>query len=198
MDEAEAIQRAIEGDEAAQRVLYEAHRAALYRLAYLLLDNTQDAEEVVQDTFVYALSRLVHYDPARRSLGGWLRMILVSRCRNCWRRRPREAVSLEELEDAGYAPAGQLSEEPARRLEALDARRAMWHALRQVSRGAREALILRYYSDLPYAEIGAVLGCSAEAARARVAHGKAQLRRLLTGASEGAAAWRLLSEDIEG
>ena len=85
MDEAEAIQRAIEGDEAAQRVLYEAHRAALYRLAYLLLDNTQDAEEVVQDTFVYALSRLVHYDPARRSLGGWRCGSGVGRARGGWR-----------------------------------------------------------------------------------------------------------------
>ena len=56
----------------------------------------------------------------------------------------------------------------------------MWEALQQVSVGARDALILRYYEGLPYAEIADILGCSNDAARSRVIHGKAQLRRLLT------------------
>jgi RNA polymerase sigma factor (sigma-70 family) len=56
--------------------------------------------------------------------------------------------------------------------------------LQQVSAGARDALVLRYYEGLPYAEIAEALGCSPEAARARVAHGKTQLRRLLAGRGE--------------
>ena len=65
-----------------------------------------------------------------------------------------------------------------------DAQQAVWDAMQQVSPGARDALVLRYYEGLPYAEIGETLGCSPEAARARVAHGKLQLRRLLQGLEE--------------
>jgi RNA polymerase sigma-70 factor, ECF subfamily len=69
-------------------------------------------------------------------------------------------------------------------LELLGTRQVIWDALRRVSPGARDALILRYYEGLSYAEIAEVLGCSNDAARARVAHGKTQLRRLLVTSEE--------------
>jgi RNA polymerase sigma-70 factor (ECF subfamily) len=190
MDIADTIDRAVDGDECAQRALYEAHFGAAYRLAYLLLNNAEDAEEIVQDTFVYALANLGRYDPARSPFWSWLRMILVSRCRNRYRRRRWAIVSLEELEDRGRCPAAGPKTEPARWLEELDGQRHMWEMLQRVSAGAREALILRYYQDLPYAEIAVLLGCSVEAARSRVAHGKTQLRRLLSSSPNSApAAW---------
>jgi RNA polymerase sigma-70 factor (ECF subfamily) len=198
MDTADAIRRAVDGDESAQRALYEAHFAAAYRLAYLLLSNAEDAEETVQDAFVYALSKLDRYDPARSSFGSWLRMILVSRCRNRYRRRRWATVSLEELEDRGRCPAAGARSEPARWMEELDGQRHMWELLQRVSAGAREALILRYYQDLPYAEIADLLGCSVEAARSRVAHGKVQLRRLLSSAPNDAPAGWACPEPAEG
>jgi RNA polymerase sigma factor (sigma-70 family) len=92
---------------------------------------------------------------------------------------------LEVLEGVGKAPADPKSAgDPVRALERVRTRRAIWEALRQVSPGARDALILRYYEGLPYAEIGAILGCSNAAARSRVVHGKAQLRELLITAGE--------------
>jgi RNA polymerase sigma-70 factor (ECF subfamily) len=188
MTDTETIARAVDGEEAAQRALYEAHHAAAFRLACLLLQEACDAEEVVQDAFVYVLRNLRRYDPDRGSFWAWLRVVLVSRCRNKRRRRRLHLVSLEVLEAAGQAPAdpGPASD-PAAVLERLGARRAVWEALQRVSPGARDALVLRYYEGLSYAEIAATLGCSPDAARARVAHGKVQLRRLLT-APEGEAA----------
>jgi len=185
MTDAEIIARATDGDEAAQRALYEAHHAAAFRLAYLLLRDTCDAEEVVQDAFVYVLRNLRRYDPERGSFWAWLRVTLVSRCRNKRRRRRLSIISLEVLESAGQTPAGpEPSGDPAGVLERLGTRRMVWETLQRVSPGARDALILRYYEGLPYAEIAAALGCSADAARARVAHGKTQLRRLLAAPEE--------------
>ena len=185
--DAETIARAIEGDEAAQRALYEAHHAAAFRLAYLLLGDAFDAEEVVQDAFVYLFRNLRRYDAGRGSFWAWLRVALVSRCRNKRRRRRLPLVSLEVLDGAGQvlvdpAPAS----DPADVLEMRGVRRAVWDALQRVSPGARDALILRYYEGLSYAEMALALGCSNDAARARVAHGKVQLRRLLTAPEEGA------------
>ena len=182
----ETIARAIEGDETAQRALYEAHHAGAFRLAYLLLQDACDAEEVVQDAFVYLFRDLRRYDPERGSFWAWLRVALVSRCRNKRRRRRLSLVSLEALDAAGQVPADPApASDPARVLELRGTRRAVWEALQQVSSGAREALVLRFYEGLPYAEMAAALGCSAEAARARVAHGKMQLRRLLSAPEEG-------------
>jgi RNA polymerase sigma-70 factor (ECF subfamily) len=177
--DADTVARAVSGDEAAQRALYEVHHAAAFRLAYLLLQEACDAEEVVQDAFVYAFRNLQRYDAERGSFWSWLRVVLVSRCRNKRRRTQLPQVPLEKLDAAGHAIRSGAAGDPAGILELQGTRRMVWEALRRVSPGARDALILRYYEDLPYAEIASLLGCSADAARARVAHGKVQLRRLL-------------------
>ena len=179
------VAQAMAGDQAAQRALYEAHHAAAFRLAYVLLRDTCDAEEAVQDAFVYVFRHLRRYDPQRGSFWAWLRVTLVSRCRNKRRRKRLPSVSLEVLEAAGFSPPDPSpAGDPQGVLERLGTRRAVWEALQRVSPGARDALVLRYYEGLPYAEIAQALGCSAAAARARVAHGKVQLRRLLTAPEE--------------
>jgi len=179
--ENEMIERALAGDEGSQRVIYEAHYGAASRLAYLLLANRMDAEEVVQDAFVYAFRNLARYDPERGAFRTWLRVILVSRCRNKRRRKRLPRVSLEVLNAFGQTPEdSEEANDPAHALERWHRRRAVYEALEEVSTGARDALILRYYEGLAYAEIAEILGCSNDAARSRVAHGKAQLRRLLT------------------
>jgi RNA polymerase sigma factor (sigma-70 family) len=186
MTDIEIIARAVNGNEAAQRTLYEVHYAAAFRLAYLLLQDACDAEEVVQDAFVYVFRNLHRYDPQRASFWAWLRVTLVSRCRNKRRRKQLSTVSLEMLAAAGEAPVDPApAGDPAGLLELRGTQRTVWEALEQVSPSARDALILRYYEGLPYKEIAALLGCSPDAARARVAHGKVQLRQLLTETVEG-------------
>jgi RNA polymerase sigma-70 factor (ECF subfamily) len=183
--ETDCLALALAGDPCALRTLYERYHDASFRLAYLLLRDKLDAQEVVQDAFVYAFRNLNRYDPDRGAFWTWLRVILVSRCRNKRRRKRLAQVSLDVLEAVGRAPADpKRAGDPVRALERLDTRRAVWEALRQVSPGARDALVLRYYEGLPYAEIGEILGCSSAAARSRVVHGKAQLRELLTAREE--------------
>jgi RNA polymerase sigma factor (sigma-70 family) len=179
--DAETVTLALSGDERAQRTLYETHYAAAFRLAYLLLRDTCDAEEVVQDAFVYIFRNLHRYDAERGSFWAWLRVVVVSRCRNRRRRRHVPLVSLEVLgADAHALSDSEPAHDPVGVLERLGTQRAVWEALQQVSPGARDALVLRYYEGLSYIEIAEILGCSNDAARARVAHGKTQLRRLLT------------------
>ncbi len=177
MAEDETVARAVSGDEAAQQALYEVYWARAFRLAYLLLSNADDAEEAVQDAFVYFFRNLRHYSPQRGPLWAWLRVILVSRCRNKRRGIKWRLPVLQTLEHADEGE--ETADDPASILEKLGARQAVWEALQRVSPAARDALILRYYEGLSYAEIAVILGCQEEAARARVYHGKVQLRRLL-------------------
>lgn len=181
MTETDIIVRATRGDEAAQRTLYEAYHGAAFRLSYVLLQDTCDAEEVVQDAFAYLLRNLYRYDAGRGSFWAWLRVTLVSRCRNKRRRKQLAIVSLDRLEGAGGpVPESSPIGDPVSLFEIRDTQRVVWEALQRVSSGARDALILRYYEGLPYGEIAKVLGCSPGAARARVVHGKVQMRRLLS------------------
>lgn len=178
--EAETIACAVDGDEASQRRLYEEYYAVACRLACILLRDTCDAEEVVQDAFVYALRNLERYDAGQGTFWTWLRVILVSRCRNKRRRKRLPRVSLDVLRGMGLMPADpKPNSNPAYALEKSETRRVIWEALHQISPGARDALILRYYEGLSYAEISNILSCSNEAARSRVAHGKVQMRELL-------------------
>ena len=181
MTDIDIIRRAIENQEAAQRALYEAHHAAAFRLSYLLLQDTCDAEEVVQDAFAYLFHNLHRYDEKKGSFWTWLRVTLVSRCRNKRRRKQLPIVSLESLEATNHSPADPSpAGNPTRALEVRGRQQTVWDALQQISPGARDAIILRYYEGLRYAEIAEILGCTPEAARARVAHGKVQLRRILS------------------
>lgn len=194
MNDLDTITQAVGGDEGAQRALYETYHARAFRLAFLLLQDARDAEEVVQDAFVYVFRNIRRYDAQRGSFWAWLRVTVVSRCRNKRRRKRLPQISLERLAAVGRSlPDAQRAHDPEWVTESRGARREVREALARVSPGAREALILRYYEELPYAEIAQILGCSAEAARARVAHGKVQLRHLLGGSDQAPVRRRLKS-----
>ena len=81
------LERGRQGDEAACAALYGYFSPLLMRLCLGLLGDVQDAEEVTQDAFVYALRNLKRYDPARSAFPTWLYTIALSRCRNKRRRK---------------------------------------------------------------------------------------------------------------
>ena len=66
------IQRWQQGDERAAEQLYNYHRDATYRLAYGLLSNREDAEEVAQDALTYALVNINRYDSSLSRFSTWL------------------------------------------------------------------------------------------------------------------------------
>ena len=71
------VTKARTGDTDAFRVLVERHSRALFRLAYRMTGNQQDAEDVVQDSFLRAYKQLARFDE-RASFGTWLYRIAVN------------------------------------------------------------------------------------------------------------------------
>src|SRR6185295_11440172 len=84
-----------QGDEAACAALYAHFSPAILRLGLGLLNDLGDAEEVTQDTFVYAFRNLARFDPAKAAFSTWLYTIALSRCRNKRRRKWLELLPLE-------------------------------------------------------------------------------------------------------
>ena len=144
------------------------HYAQLVRLASLLLDDVGSCEEVVQDAFV----RVWQQGAELRSpdkLPAYLRSAVLNGARSRLRRRLVQRRHLATVPPPG---AHRAAEDDAL---ATDPDRAVLEALRRLPDRQREVLVLRYYLDLPEAEIAATLGISAGSVKTHAHRGLATL-----------------------
>lgn len=166
------IQTAIAGDQSAYAKLYEHFSAGIYRLCYGLVLNKQDAEDVLQESFVYAFKNLKKYNADKASFKTWLYTIAVSRCRNTYRRKRFPTVDFSQILQLQLAgPNSDTPEAAIAKRESID---AIQRALIELSPILREAIILRYGHGLTYREISVIMECPQKTAesRVRLAHGK--------------------------
>jgi RNA polymerase sigma-70 factor (sigma-E family) len=132
------------------------HQGIAFRTAYLITGSAADAEEVVQDAFVKA-----HRSWARvREPLPYLRQAVVNGCRSLGRRQQLERERRPRPGD----PATQQPDE-------------LWDALATLPDRQRTAVVLRYYVDLPDAEIAAILDCRPATVRTTIHRALARLRQ---------------------
>ena len=92
----ELMQQLQKGNEAALRELIERHRERLFRLAYRLLNDRDDASDAIQETFIRLWKHARRYNP-NQSLSTWLCTICARRCYDELRRRQRHRKILAEM-----------------------------------------------------------------------------------------------------
>lgn len=162
----DVVTAARRGEGAALAALYREHGVAAFRLAYHLTGTREDAEDVVHDVFVGLPEALRRYEERGR-LESWLKRVVarVALMRLRQRERRRE-VSLDAV------AAHQSSEAPADQAILRDAVAALPDPLRAV-------LVLKEIEGYTHAEVGALLGISAGASRARLLRAITRLRRTL-------------------
>lgn len=171
------IARALHGDQNAYAALYDQFAAGLYRLCYSLLMNEQDAEDILQESFLYAFKNLHRYDARKSALKTWLYTIAVSRCRNTYRRKRFLTVDISQWFGAELkAPPAEAPEAAVIRRDASD---SITRALGELSPRLREAIVLRYGQGMTYREIAEVMGCPQKTAESRVRLGHQRLRQSL-------------------
>lgn len=143
--------------------LYRAHLPTATRLAYLLTGDRATAEDVAQDAFLSAASRLggLRDDTA---FGAYLHRSVVNRARNRARRLKVERRYARPDEPAPYD------------LPDVATRDRLWRALQRLPHRQRAALVLRFYLDLSEADTAARLGCRPGTVKSAVARGLAALR----------------------
>jgi len=144
------LSHAADSPETAIEALYQAHAVGLIRLAYLMLGDRPAAEDVVQDAFcsLYrSWDRLT--DPARAL--SYVRSCVLNACRSALRRR----VVGRRVAPAMYAPPAISAEATAL---GRHERQEVMQAVRQLPGRQREALVLRFYLDLPDQEIAHIMG----------------------------------------
>jgi len=171
----EWIKAACGGDDAACHEIYEHFVQPVFRLAYGVLLDHEDAEEVVQDSFAYAFRNLSHFDPALSAFKTWLFTITMSRCRNKRRRKWLPVINLPDVTEWLHA-SDDYTETIVERHHAQE---TVINALKQISPKLREAVVLRYFDGLSYKEMAQVIGCPQKTAESRVRLAHNALYRLL-------------------
>jgi RNA polymerase sigma-70 factor (ECF subfamily) len=177
LDLAGLIVRALQGDQIAYATLYDRYAPGLYRLAYSILLVEQDAEDVLQESMVYAFRNLDHYDPERGAFRTWLCTITISRCRNARRRKWLPTVALTHLLNIGIEPPAPDDEQPEIKAAWAEVRLALHQALRSLSPRLREAVALRYGQGLTYREMAEIMECPQKTAESRVRLAHEQIRK---------------------
>jgi RNA polymerase sigma-70 factor, ECF subfamily len=182
MDASEAaavLARARQGDSDAFRVLVERHSRNAFRLAHRLTGNEQDAEDVVQESFIRAYRQLGRFE-SRANFGTWLYRIVANcsvdliRVRQS-RRDQSRAESLDEAADiASNAAPG-----PERLARSAEIERHVASALSQLSPLERAAFTLRHYEGRSIDEIGRMLGLGTSATKHSVFRAVRKLRAAL-------------------
>jgi RNA polymerase sigma-70 factor (ECF subfamily) len=165
------------GDESMYGVLYGKLSGMIYRLTYGLLQNKEDAEEVLQDSFEYAFRNLHRFDGRKSAFKTWLYQIALSRCRNKRRRKWLPSFSLNQL--LGQDVTDTETPLPDETLALSGEQKAVWQALKQLSPKLRETALLRYYEGLTYGEIGDIVGVPAKTAESRMRLAHQELKKLL-------------------
>lgn len=169
-----AVVARTEDADAAVAALFQAQRLPMVRLARLLVDDLETAEDVVQDAFT-ALHRRWGSIASHDAAIGYLRACVVNRSRSVLRRR--RTARAHQWPDA----SGWTGDDADRDLLVAEEHRAVLSALHQLPARQREVIVLRYWSELPEAEIAAALGISVGAVKSSASRGREAMAAFLGG-----------------
>jgi RNA polymerase sigma-70 factor, ECF subfamily len=173
---------ALDVDSAFERLVL-AHQDRVYALAWRVLGDAHDAEEVAQDAFVRAYRALGSYEAARireLRLRPWLSAITVNLARNRRRRlterRPASSLGREIDAHPTLEPVARVDEHPDVVAVRRAGREALAGLLAALPERYRIPVVLRYVDDLSYPEMAEVLGRPEGTLKAQVHRGLALLR----------------------
>jgi RNA polymerase sigma-70 factor (ECF subfamily) len=180
-----AVERTLAGERDAFRVLVERHSAQLFRLAYRMTGNEQDAEEVVQEAFLRAYRNLGQFG-SRANFGTWAYRIAANYAIDRMRQRKKEDARRKTPsapeEDLEQDPLDLVADErpnPDRLAVNSELRGKMQEALKNLSYSERTAFVMRHWEGCAIEEIAAVLKSTTTAAKNTVFRSVQKLRRAL-------------------
>jgi RNA polymerase sigma-70 factor, ECF subfamily len=165
--DAAAVALARDGDSEAFRALVERHSRAVYRLAHRMTGSPQDAEDVVQETFLKAYKQLSRFE-SRANFGTWLHRIAVNCSIDLIRSRPHretghDTSDLDQFSAAdGDRPAHA---SPERLMLSAEVQDRVTAAMSSLSRMERAAFVLRHFEGQSIEEISRMLGLKTNATK---------------------------------
>jgi RNA polymerase sigma-70 factor (ECF subfamily) len=182
-----AAEEARKGNQRAFGALVERHSRSVFRLAFRMTGNEQDAEDLVQETFLKAYKQLHRFD-GRSAFGTWLYRIAANcsldfiRVRKNRAERQTSTTNSETMDLLDQVAARGPS--PERLARSGQVASLLKPALEQLTDLERTAFVLRHYEGRGIAEIASTLGVETNAAKHSVFRAVQKLRRALQPVAE--------------
>ena len=176
------IKKALAGNESAYKLLLNKHKDAIFRLIVKIVHNQEEAQDLVQETFMKAFGSLSSYKCQYR-FTTWLYKIAANNCIDFLRKRRLISVSLDqpletkdgevsiELADWTYNPEADL--DSRQKSLSIDA------AIETLPQKYREVIIFRHKQEKSYEEIAQILGIPVGTVKARIFRARELLKKKL-------------------
>jgi RNA polymerase sigma-70 factor (ECF subfamily) len=170
--ETQQIHLALQGNHTAWEALMRTHQEPVFRLAYLLLGDPDEAEDVTQETFVRAYRALKGFD-AERPLQPWLLRIASNLAHNRHRSIGRYLAALTRFAREDPDGIKQTTIKPE------DDSQTLWQAVRQLAKPFQEVIYLRYFLDMSESEMVDALDVPAGTVKSRLHRALTRLRGIV-------------------
>jgi RNA polymerase sigma-70 factor, ECF subfamily len=171
------------GDEQAFETLFKRYQRKTFAVVLLYTRVVEDAEDIVQQNFYKAFAHLCQFQ-GQSSFSTWLTRIAINEALMFLRRiRLTREVSIDSIGDAAGSPAIleklDSNPNPENRCSQLEEVRILSKAVRNLRPRLRTAIVLRELRELSTSETACCMGLSVAAVKARIFHGKRELRQEL-------------------
>jgi RNA polymerase sigma-70 factor (ECF subfamily) len=187
--ETQFIERLKQGEASAFETLIAERSGEVYGLLYRLTENSEDARDLTQETFLRAFQSIGNFR-GESDLRTWIYRIAINQARNRWRwwkrRRRDSTVSLDSAGVHGTQPLvdtlrAERDRSPEQETLSHERERVLRRALQSLSLSYRETVILRDIEGFTYEEIAETLGINVGTVKSRLARGRQELRQRLEG-----------------
>lgn len=158
------------GNRKAQFELYKLYASAMYNVALRIVNDDAEAEDVLQEAFLDAFSRIGDFRQ-ETTFGLWLKQIVINRAINYLRKRKAEFVSIDDVDVAEEVAADP--EDAAMKVEAIKA------AVAELPDGYRVVLTLYLFEGYDHEEIAHILKITENTSRSQYMRAKRKLNSLL-------------------
>ena len=153
--------------------LFEAHHRRLYGLARRLVSSSDEARDLVQDTFLRAARAPQSVPWGMPSEEAWLVRVLINLCRDRWRQRAAQRRRQAAGADVELAGSGRTCE------SAVIAKSVVWKALRELPPRRRAVIVLHELDGHSVMDVAALLGIARVTVRWHLSTGRRELSRII-------------------
>lgn len=165
----ELIDGCRKGSRKAQFALYRQYSKAMYNLACRILNNREDAEDVLQETFTDCFRNIDSFR-YQSTFGAWLRKILVNKCINLLRKKKADLTFCENY------PVDICDEDPEPEYDIT----GIIKAISLLPDGYRLVLTLYLLEGYDHSEIASILGISESTSKSQYSRAREKLRTIVT------------------
>ncbi|MBS0155951.1 MAG: sigma-70 family RNA polymerase sigma factor [Nitrospira sp.] len=175
-DDAQLVVRSLKQDHGAFGQLIDRHASTIINLAYRMVGDRAEAEDLAQEAFLTAFKALATFR-ADAKFSTWLYRIAVNKCKD-WLRAKRPGmgqhdVDIDEMLDVHVAD----EQTPERLLSQQQVAQELDQAIQRLPPLYREAFVLKHLEGLSYEEMEEILGVNSDTLKMRVYKGRVQLSR---------------------